>query len=292
MKKILITGANGFLGSHLLERSILNKEDIVILTRSKSDLSRIMHLTDRVRSYNIDKDSIESIFMEEKPDIIIHTACSYGRNNEGLFDIIEANLIYGLSLLEQAFKHNVQTFINTDSLLPKNVSNYSLSKSHFSDWLRKYSNRIQVVNLKIEHMYGPNDDKKKFVPWLISQMIDGTGEIRLTSGVQKRDFVYIDDIVDAFDLILKKRENLSTWNQFDVGTYFFMEVKEFVLKIADEIETKYGTKIAHRLNFGALPYRKGDIMVPKVDNKSLLDLGWKPKWSIEEGIREILLKHT
>ena len=152
---ILLTGATGFLGSHLLESFVQQKLDIVILKRTTSNIWRINHLLDKVKIYDIDTVDFKTVFSQEKVDVIINTVCSYGRTNESLVDIVNSNLIFGLNLLDEAIKNNVKTFINTDSLLPRNLNDYSLSKAQFADWLNKRSETIQVVNFKIEHMYGP-----------------------------------------------------------------------------------------------------------------------------------------
>ncbi len=287
-EKILLTGATGFLGSHLLESFISQGLEVSILNRFTSNTWRINHLLEKVRIYNIDEVSLDEIFIEIKPEIIVHTACTYGRNNESLTHILNTNLIFGINLLEESIKNNVKTFINTDSLLPRNISDYSLSKAQFSDWLQKYSNQIQVINLKIEHMYGVKDDDNKFIPWLINEMIYGNEQINLTSGIQKRDFIYISDVVDSFDLVLQKRQTLNSWNVFDLGTNIFTEVKEFVLILAGELEELNKSKIASRLKFGAIPYRKEDIMMQELDNTKLIGLGWKPKVTIIDGIKKMV----
>lgn len=287
---ILLTGATGFLGSHLLESFVQQEFDIVIIKRTTSDTWRINHLLDKVKIYDIDTADFKTVFSQVKVDIVINTVCSYGRANESLMDIVHSNFIFGLNLLEEAIKNNVKTFINTDSLLPRNLNDYSLSKAQFADWLYKRSENIQVVNFKIEHMYGAKDDTKKFLPWLMNQMIYKTDDVNLTSGIQKRDFIYITDVVAAYDLVIQKRKSLSNWSQFDIGTNFFTEVKEFVLTLAKELERTHKIKLVSRLKFGAIPYRKGDVMVPELDNTKLIGLGWKPKVTIIDGIQKILKK--
>lgn len=288
---ILLTGATGFLGSHLLESLVQQKLDVVILKRTKSNTWRIDHLLDKVRVYNIDTVDFKTVFRQEKVDVIINTVCSYGRTNESLLDIVDSNLIFGLNLVEEAIKNNVKTFINTDSLLPRNLNDYSLSKAQFADWLHNRSEKIQVVNFKIEQMYGPKDDTKKFLPWLMNEMINKTEEINLTSGIQKRDFIYISDVVAAYVLVVQKRINLPNWSQFDIGTNIFTEIKEFVLILARELEKLKKIKITSRLKFGAIPYRKGDVMIPELDNTKLIDLGWKPKVDVKSGIISVLNKY-
>lgn len=288
MCTLLLTGATGFLGSHLLESFVNQEFDIIILKRTTSDTSRIDHLLPKVRVHNIDAVDLKTVFSQERVEVIINTVCSYGRTNESLLDIVDSNLIFGLNLLEEAIKNKVKTFINTDSLLPRNLNDYSLSKAQFADWLHQRSEKIQVVNFKIEQMYGPNDDTKKFLPWLMNEMIDKTDDINLTSGIQKRDFIYITDVVSAFELVLQKRTSLSNWSQYDIGTNIFTQVKEFVLILARELEKSNKIKIASRLKFGAIPYRKGDVMTPELDNTKLCALGWKPKVTIIEGIQKFL----
>lgn len=290
-KKILLTGSTGFLGSHLLESFISNGIEVAILIRSTSDSWRISHLLDKVKVYNTDKIKLKVIFAEFKPEIIVHTACSYGRKNESIIDIINSNLILGLELLEESIRIKVKTFINADSLLPRNINDYSLSKAQFTDWLYIKSNQIQVVNFKIEHMYGVKDDKKKFIPWLIDKMINEDETINLTSGIQKRDFIYISDIVNAFNLVIDKSETLPSWNEFDLGTNTFTEVKEFVLTIARLLEKKYNKAIIQRLNFGSIPYRKEEIMTPKLNNTKLISLGWDYKIEIKEGLEKIIKEY-
>jgi CDP-paratose synthetase len=287
-KTILLTGATGFLGSHLLESFVHQELDVIILKRTASNTWRINHLLDKVRIYNIDSVDISTVLSCEKVDVIINTVCSYGRTNEKLLDILNSNLIFGLNLLEEAIKNNVKTFINTDSLLPRNLNDYSLSKAQFADWLYQRSEKIQVVNFKIELMYGAKDDAKKFLPWLMNEMIDKKDDINLTSGIQKRDFIYVSDVVTAYDLVLQKRMSLSNWSQFEIGTNIFTEVKEFVLILARELEKLNKSKMAFRLKFGTIPYRKGDMMLPELDNRKLIELGWKPKVNIIDGIQKIL----
>lgn len=291
MTKILLTGATGFLGSHLLESFISQGFEVVILKRSTSDTWRINHLLKKIKSYNVDQVSIGIVFEEVRPTVIVHTACSYGRNDETIVDIVNANLIFGIQLMEEGIKNKVQTFINTDSLLPRNVNDYSLSKAQLSDWLQKYAEQIQVVNFKIEHMYGPKDDTRKFLPWLINKMINGKGDINLTSGIQKRDFIYIDDIVNAFDIVINNKDGLPSWSEFDIGTNKFIFVKDFVLLVANELGRFNKIEILPRLKFGTIPYREADVMIPELDNSKLLELGWSPETDVYNGILKIIKKN-
>ncbi len=287
-RTVLLTGATGFLGSHLLAALVNEGYQLVILKRSTSDTWRIGHLLESVIAYDVDKRPIKTAFEKQKIDVVIHTACHYGRNQDPMSDIVESNLMFALRVLEAAILFNADTFFNTDTLLPKYLNTYSLSKHQFSEWLKQSSEKLQCINLKLEHMYGPKDDKTKFVPWLLDQIINSREEIKLTPGDQKRDFVYIDDVVSAYILLLNKTAMLPKWNKFDVGTNQLVTVKEFIRSLQSVVKTRMGINIEKRLNFGAIPYRDGEIMEPVVNNSALIQMGWRPKMTIVDGLKEIL----
>ncbi len=288
MCTILLTGATGFLGSYLLKDFLKRGYEVIALVRYTSNLKRIEYYKNKCTFYEIDKIPLKEIFSKSNIDVVVHTACSYGRQNETNSSIVQTNLVFGLNLLENAVKHKVETFINTDTLLPWNVNPYSLSKAQFRDWL-KIVEGIQVINLKMEHMYGPGDDKNKFIPWLINEMVSKDEEIGLTSGVQKRNFVFIQDILEAFNLVISERKGLlKQYSSFDVATNELVEVRDFVTLIAERIEERKNIRVLGRLNFGAKDYRENDIMEPEFDNQEILKLGWKPKIDYRKGINNII----
>lgn len=286
-KTILLTGASGFLGSYLLGALIEKGYKTIILKRSTSNLWRILHLNGLYTAYDVDVDSIERAFEENKIDYVIHTACNYGRNGESIPDILIANLVFGIKLLDACLKFKAETFFNTDTMLQGDLNNYTLSKKQFVDWLKFNSKNINVVNLKLEYIYGPKDDTSKFVPWLINEFKNNVKEINLTKGEQVRDFIYIDDVVSAYLTIIEKRNNLNGFSEFDVCTGDLISLKEFVNKVKSILEYKIG-KISTQLLFGALPYRNGEIMNLQTNNYDLLQMGWSPLFSLDTGIEKTI----
>ncbi|MBD3768176.1 MAG: NAD-dependent epimerase/dehydratase family protein [Gammaproteobacteria bacterium] len=288
---VLLTGATGFLGSHLLEALLKQGYQVVVLKRSTSNLWRIEHLTGQYKSYDVDIQPIEQAFEEQRIDCVIHTACHYGRNGSALSEVVESNLIFGLKVLEAAINYQVTTFINTDSFLPRDLNAYSLSKKQLIDWLKQQSSKIQVINLQLEHMYGPKDDSTKFIAWLVTQLKQNVSEINLTSGIQKRDFIYIDDVVSAFLCVLQSSTGLPSFSEFEVGTGESIEVKTFVQNLKQVFEQRNGPT-STKLNFGAVPYRQGEIMEFKVDNQALRQLGWEPKVNLSQGLEQSLKEYA
>jgi len=291
MKSILLTGATGFLGSYLLETFVDEGFKVVILKRSSSNTWRIDHLLNSVVAIDIDNQPIQLAFEQQNIDVVVHTACEYGRGESSISDVVEVNLMFALKVLEASIDHNVKTFINTDTLLPDNINTYSLSKHHFKEWLKKSAGRIQCMNLRLEHIYGPKDDKTKFVFWLIEEMINSSGMIDLTSGEQKRDFIYIDDVVAAYMLVIKKASLYGCWSEFDVGSNALITMKEFVLRLQEIVECEKAIDVGGRLNFGAVPYRDREVMEPVINNIELANLGWEPCMSLEDGLVKIVKEY-
>lgn len=287
MNKVLLTGATGFLGSHLLEALLRQGDRVTILKRSTSDTWRIKHLLDGVETFDVDVQPLEDAFKAHKFHFVIHTACSYGRSGEPAHKVVETNLLFGLRLLDAATFFNTDSFFNTDTLLPKYLNAYSLSKKQFAEWLRQRSTEIQVVNMKLEHMYGPKDDQTKFVPWLISQLQQGAERVPLTEGTQLRDFIYIDDVVAAYLLGMKARSRLAEFAEFDVGTGQQTSVRDFIEQLIigfRAINPSNNTT----LGFGDIPLRQGESMSVEVDNSALVDLGWAAAHSIQQGIQKTI----
>ena len=157
---ILLTGATGFLGAHVLN-SLLNKtnDDIVILKRSFSKTNRIESelSSSRVVSYNIDQVPLESIPWKDV-SAVIHCATEYGRKGVSSSQILQSNLIFPVNIAELAMKNGVSTFINTDSYFNKEgqsyqyLLDYSLSKKSLNLWLSYFSQKIKVINMVLEHI--------------------------------------------------------------------------------------------------------------------------------------------
>ena len=212
--------------------------------------------------------------------MVLHCATDYGRKQVDPIKIIEANLILPLNILHAATRNGVRAFINTDTILDKGVSDYSLSKKQFLDWLESYSNKIIAINVALEHFYGPSDDPSKFVTYIIHSLLSEVSCIQLTEGLQKRDFIFIDDVVSAFLLIIK---NVPSFNnqlyRFEVGSNQPVQIRRFV-ELVKRISENDNTV----LDFGAIPYRINEVMSSDVNIIELEKLGWKPEISLVDGI--------
>jgi len=276
---IVLTGATGFLGNHLLAALLAKGYEVVAVKRSFSDTSKIKEVLDheKLHFFDIDLEDPRKLFEKYSVDTIIHTATEYGRGDAPVFRILEANLILPLRLAELGIENGARCFINTDSYFNKssstysNLLNYSLSKKSLLIWLRQLSSRIKVINIMLEHIYGPGDSRSKFVEDLIQQIaLDRVDRVHLTHGHQKRDFVYIDDVVQAFITLTEYGSTHEfTFKNFEVGTGKSVQLRDFVQMV------KHLTRSATVLGFGDIEYRSDEIMDSKADISALTELGWQ-----------------
>lgn len=287
---ILLTGATGFLGSHLLHALLGNGHTVSIIKRTASSLHRIADIIDQCRCYDIEQQSLKSIFDTEKFDLVVHTACDYGRSGKPISSVIETNIVFSVRLLELANASGVSGFINADTMLPRFVSAYALSKSQFVDWLRCFSSGdMRVINMRIEHMYGPGDDSKKFMNWVLSQLRNNVPSIELTKGEQKRDFIYVDDVVSAFFVVIRRINELQKFSEFQVGTGNSIPLRDTVEVLVSSYKSKHQNS-STKIDYGKIPYRDNEPMEIIVDNRHLVELGWKPEYGLREGIHNLLLQ--
>lgn len=292
-KCILLTGATGFLGSHLLKALVNKGYEVIALKRSTSNMWRLKGFENTFKSYDIDLVPLQKVFEDQYIDTIIHTACLYGRKGEDMRQILETNLMFGIELLNTGISFNTKTFFNTSSLyatLSKYLNYYTLSKVQFDEWLKMASDKIQVLNMKVELMFGEQDADNKLTSWILSQFKQNKTEVNLTSGMQKRDFIYIDDIVSAYTTCLDNISILKSFNDIDVATGRLTSIRDFIELIKDSFEKITNKKLCTSLNFGALPDREGELMEPKINIEVLHSLGWRPKRSLEENIEQFVRK--
>lgn len=294
-ERVVLSGGTGFLGSHLARALVRNGYAVTILKRTHSDLGRIADFASDVRLVDVQQGPLAIAFEDGPVDAVIHAACNYGRRGEAFTDVLDANVMFGSRLLEAAIEHGVQAFINTDTffntkaLLSGYLKAYSLSKRQFVEWLTLHSDSIGVVNLRLQHMYGPGDDTTKFVPWLLDRLVENVDHIDLTRGEQRRDFIHVDDVVGAY-LHFLKAGPVTGFDSYDVGTGTLTALRDFVVLARKKVAETTGTRCITDLRFGALPAREGEIVEPDYDLAPIHRTGWKAAIELGPGLESTILK--
>ncbi|QWE24980.1 NAD(P)-dependent oxidoreductase [Polynucleobacter sp. AP-Elch-400A-B2] len=286
--KILLTGGSGFLGGELVRAFAKGADELAVLVRKTSNLEALSRDVSKLSIYRFEEaDEIYEVVWGFKPDIVIHTACCYGRKNEVLPTLINANIEFGAIILDSLKEiGNASIFINIGSALPSDHSLYARTKNFFSEWGKQYvaevTSDLAFIDLKFQHIYGPGDDNQKFVSYLIGACLSDRGELPLTAGDQVRDFIYIDDAISAIMAVIENRHKFSPYALIEVGSGLGLTIKD----LAENIRKLTQSKI--NLKFGFHPYRKNEVMNCVADIATLKSLGWMPMHTIESGISKIL----
>lgn len=248
--KILLTGATGYLGSHLAQRLTAKKYTLGCVVRHQEHLGRLEPLREQV--WLLPVDQLEDGIASFHPEIIIHTACTYARGNNTERDVLEGNLFFPLRVMQAAKNVGISRWINTDTLLPPMLNSYAFAKNQFSQWGAYYAGKgeFTFVNLVLEHFYGPDAPEDQFLPWVMKKLACDA-PLELTAGTQRRDFVYIEDVQDIYEAALYCPVE-DTYTEIEVGTGETPTIREVV----EYLKTIMWSK--SELHFGSMPMRDGE----------------------------------
>ena len=284
---IIVTGASGVIGTQVVNNLLKENYRVFALTRKKSQPYEHSNLI-----WTSWSDYLKDITPDLKIFSVVNLSTTYGHNNETLKEIINSNVTLTLGLFEHAVSLGAKKIINADSFFGKKEFNYQHLRGYIQskDDLVKLTNQIiqdrkvAFINLRLEHVFGANDGPDKFVTRLIKDFHCKNKNIQLTDGKQKRDFIYIEDVVNAFNCVLK-HDFLPGYKEFEVGTGKSQELKIFCLALAKVFNVPYDT-----LNFGSLDHRPNEIMDSSANNIDLKSIGWAPVWSLNSAMSDLAKK--
>lgn len=284
MKKILVIGANGFIGQHLLKH--LKNYNVVAANRSDFNLA--------------DLASMGAFFKKHNPNIVINLAAnkSRGASFEDFRRMIEVNLLGTLNVLEvSAFCSTVEHFVfigsaeeygdNDAPFLEEQkerpASAYTYSKTASKILLEALSSHqaIPFTYLRPTLVYGPNQGEEMFLPALIKSLRSGN-RFRLTKGEQLRDYLHVEDLCIAILKVIEAPKK-AAGQIYNVGSGEVKSIRDVAKIVAQKINAE------GLLDIGAIPYREKEIFDYRVSiDKIKEDLGWEPMTSIEEGLSGLL----
>jgi nucleoside-diphosphate-sugar epimerase len=303
---IFLTGATGFVGANLLRKFLeLKKFEVHIIIRESSNLWRIndllknknlkIHYND-LNDFQILRNLVEKI----KPDYILHLA-TYGAYPDKQTErdkIIRTNLLGTINLMEACQNINYKCFINTgssseyghkkeamsenDVLEPIDIYGVTKASTELYGHMlyRRYNKNI--IHLRLFSVYGYYEEETRFIPSLVKAIVKNDKNINLTSGLQTRDFIFIEDIVEAYLRIIKMH-NKITGETLNIGTGKDNSIRD----TAKLMKKVYSSDI--KLLFGAIKNRKNENYRWCADIKKMEKLlKWKPKHNLESGLRKTL----
>ncbi|MBI3631988.1 MAG: NAD(P)-dependent oxidoreductase [Candidatus Vogelbacteria bacterium] len=295
--KILISGTTGFIGKHLVQELLEEHHSVYAILRPSS---KIDTSAKNASQYVFDGDIEKLIaFMKnEKFDGVIHLASLFlAQHKPGdIKELINSNILFSTNLIEATSKSNTPWFINTGTFWQhyKNqnynpVNLYAATKQAFEDIAKFYVDafNLNFVTIKLSDTFGPNDTRPKiFNLW--SKAIATNETLGMSPGKQKIDINHIENVVGAFlhmaTLLQKDTKKALKSKSFAVSSGKIITLRELA-KIFSHV-----TRKLLNINWGEKPYRPREVMIPW--NKGEVIPGWKPRISLEEGIRKTFYKQN
>ncbi len=302
--KVLITGGAGFIGSHIQDRLIENGHEVAVLDNFRSGKKENLNSSSTLFEVDIlDRDKLQEALVSYKPEAIFHLAAQneVPYSMEHPYEDQQANIVGMMNLMEAARATGVRKVIYsntggayygevTDDMLPitedtpilRPTSFYGVSKGAAEVYLRLYSNlySINYVSLRYANVYGPRQAGNKeagIVAIFTSKMIDGVTPTINGDGSHSRDYVFVEDVVEANLKALDYPAN----DYFNIATETEVTNNEVFEIIERELKT------GMKANYG--PERPGDPHKISLSNKKAAEkLGWVPKVSFEEGVRRTI----
>lgn len=291
--KVLITGATGFIGSHLVRRLVRKDYSVNILVRPQSNLnvigdvlaSSVVHTLDGTQA------NLNEVVSNVKPDLVIHLATLFISEHKAddVRELISTNVTFPAMLLEAMDLAQVHHLINAETSwqffndqLNSPVNLYAATKHAFNSILQYYveARAFRVNHLVIYDTYGPNDPRVKLFSFLLDSAKTAR-EVAFSPGDQKIDLVYIDDVIDAFEQSI----GMITSQNTGVVRYALRSREKFSLKdVVLKFENLLGTKIS--IVWGGKPYRSREVMNPSTLWETLPN--WTPKVSLDEGLKNLI----
>ncbi|HKS05472.1 MAG TPA: SDR family NAD(P)-dependent oxidoreductase [Gemmatimonadaceae bacterium] len=303
-RRVLVTGATGFIGSHLVERLARDGAEVHALVRASASHAKLEALRGRAREWEADITDIGALrkaIAGARPEVVFHLAGDTGvrRVSEGWSGVersVQVNLIGTLALLRATLEatHAVSSFVRAggleeygDGAVPYDeaqreqpISPYSASQvaaTHYCEMMQR-GTETSIVTLRPALVYGPGQSTDFLIPNLITSCLRDQ-DFEMTSGTQKRDLLYIDDAVEAFVLAAARRAR----GVINVGH----GVQHAVRDVAEEIVRLSGTRA--KLHVGARSARARDLeeLVTRNDRARAL-LGWSPAVTLTDGLKRTI----
>ncbi|MDH3770598.1 MAG: NAD-dependent epimerase/dehydratase family protein [Nitrospirota bacterium] len=294
---VLVTGGAGFIGSHLVDRLVQEGNQVIVIDNLSTGKRKQVNKKAQFYKMDIRSKRIERVFRKERPLIVVHLAAQMNvrlSTEDPVFDA-EVNILGTLNLLEHAMKHGVrkvsfassggavygeqEVFPAAESHRTDPLSPYGISKLAGEKYLAYYTNTtgLRHVVLRFGNVYGPRQEPEGeagVIAIFSKLMLEGGQPIINGTGKQTRDFVYVDDVVEA--IMVTIGEDIQ--GIFNVGTGQEATVNE-CYGIIKEL-----TNSSCKDLYGAA--KKGEQFRSVLDVMKLRErFGWDPQVSLPDGLR-------
>lgn len=298
-KRILVTGGTGFIGGHLVKRlEDFGNEICVIVKRQPQnnnlDASNTFYKPVEISDYS----SIDSVIKRFRPNVIFHLAAIVTASREfSLIDkMIEVNLTGTTNILRSISElQELEVMINfgsseeygnqsielKETVREEPSSPYAIFKLVTTKLCNIFSliYNLPIITIRPANIFGPGQGLDKFIPYVITKCLNNE-QINMTLGEQKRNFLYVEDFVNAILLIASKERRLE--QIYNVGSDSTLTLKEITETI------KRLTHSNSHINYGAIEYRTNEMMAFEMNIDKIIDLGWKQEYDLIESLKKTI----
>lgn len=289
MKRVLISGVTGYIGSHLA-RIMLPDYEIYGLVRVPlhteyiADIQEKLHFVETEGSY----EGIQAALQKVRPDLVYHLAAYYtgAHGTQETPKLIASNITFGAYLLEAMAECGIKTLVFASTVmahymnepyLPLNL--YAATKQAFSDLLAYYTDAgiLRAATLILSDTYGPGDHRPKILNQVKRAAITGEA-LAFSDGGQEYDVVHIDDVVRAFRMAGEGLLANETWKN-----EIFQVFSQHPLTLRQTVEQMVALRnLTLNAEWGKRPQpereiRKAVRLYPAVP-------GWKPEVELRDGL--------
>ncbi len=298
MKKYVVTGGAGFIGSHISEYLVKSGHEVTVLDSLRTGFEKnLKNINVKFIKGDIrNKHLINQIITDT--DCVFHLAAlvSVPESLEKMDECIEINTIGTLNIIEAARKNdNCKVVLSssaanygdnpilpkTESMSPEPMTPYAITKLDGEYYLRMYHKQynLKTASLRYFNVFGPRQNPKSAyaaaVPIFIDKALKGEPITIYGDGLQTRDFIYVKDVVHA-NILASKKGN-KTYNVALGHSTSILELAEKIIEI-----TNSKSKIAF------LEKRPGDIKHSKADTSKFNAMGFKPQYTIDQALLETI----
>jgi len=309
MKKVLVTGGAGFIGSHIVDGYLNQGWQVVVVDNLSSGKRENLNKEAKFYQIDITDKELAEVFAQEKFELVNHHAAQIDVRmsvKKPLFDA-QVNILGTLNLLENCLKYKVNNFIfvssggvvygepeklPADEYHPKNpLSPYGVTKHTIEHYLYYYRETfaLRYLSLRYANVYGPRQDpygEAGVISIFTGKMLAGQRPTIFGDGEQLRDYTYVGDVVDVNMLVSQKIEELNKRKisspddlAYNVGTEKGSSVN-LLYKLLAKITNFQGEPIY-------APERKGEIRKTYLDtSKAKKELGWQAKLELKDGLEK------
>lgn len=286
MPKAIVTGATGYIGSHLVKELIKQNWEVDIIADPKFGYKNIEDIKDKISifEYSGNINQLIDFFNANNADVVFHLAAAVITNPTPaqIPTIIDSNIRFGTEVLEAMSLSSTRLIISTGTYW-QNYNNedynpvdlYAASKEAFEKILKYYTEakNIRAITLRLYDVYGEDDNRPKI--WNLLKNIAGTNQsIDMSPGGQMIDLVHIDDIVQAYIKTFEYLVNDESINNKIFGVY--KGQSKTLKNLVEEYENFIGKPM--KINWGGKNYKNREMMnLPK---KFPAVPGWDPKFKI------------